>query len=192
MTRWNGPVIATVDMLLCLVAVGVALMEPPAVKQALADKPICQLAVDVEWQGDLHVDVDLWVRAPGDTPVGYSAKDGAFFNLVRDDLGTSTDSLGINAERACASGLPDGEYVANLHLYNHAVPPPFSVAVVVSSVDPVRAEMSEMVKKTAVLSKKGQELTVVRWRMKDGKLVDGSVHDIPISLRHGSGQTRRH
>lgn len=186
MNRWNGPVIATVDMLLCLVAVGVALMEPPAVKQALADKPVCQMAVDATWQGDLPVDVDLWVRAPGDTPVGYSAKDGHFFNLVRDDLGTITDYLGVNAERACASGIPDGEYVINLHLYNHSVPPPVSVGVVVSMVDTYRAQMSEMVKKDVVLERIGQEITVMRFKMKDGKLIERSVHDIPTPLRHGS------
>jgi hypothetical protein len=187
MKRWQGPVVAYIDVLWTLFVVSIAFMAPPVPPtQAMADKPICQMAVDAVWQGDLPVDVDLWVRAPGDTPVGYSAKDGKSFNLVRDDLGTATDSLGINSERACASGLPDGEYTVNLHLYNHAVPPPISVGVVVSSVDAYRAEMSEVVKREVVLTTKGQELTVVRFTLKDGKLVAGSEHDIPVKMRHGS------
>jgi hypothetical protein len=186
MTRWNGPVIATIDMLLGLMVAFLVLMAPPSTPVALADKPVCQMAVDVTWQGDLPVDVDLWVRAPGDTPVGYSAKDGHYFNLVRDDLGIVTDHLGINSERACASGLPDGEYVVNLHLYNLGVPPPINVSIILSMVDASRAEMSELVKREVVLTKKGQELTVVRFKMKDGKMVEGSEHDIPVALRHGS------
>jgi hypothetical protein len=186
MIRWNGPVIATVDMFVSLMVAAFVLMADPAPKVAVADKPICQMAIDATWQGDLHVDVDLWVRGPSDTPVGYSAKDGGVFNLVRDDLGILTDHLGINAERACASGLPDGEYVVNLHLYNHAVPPPINVGVVVSMVDAYRAQMSEVVKRDVVLTSKGQELTVVRFTMKAGKLVEGSEHDIPVKLRHGS------
>jgi hypothetical protein len=185
-SKWSGRVFAMVDILFTMMVIFMVPVNPPVVKQALADKPICQLAVDAVWQGDLPVDVDLWVRAPSDTPVGYSAKDGHYFNLVRDDLGTATDHLGINSERACASGLPDGEYVVNLHLYNHGVPPPINVAVVLSMVDTSRAEMSEVVKREVVLTKKGQELTVVRFKMKGGKLVTGSEHDIPVKLRHGS------
>jgi hypothetical protein len=187
MKRWPGPVVAYIDVLWTLFIVAMACMAPSVPPQsAKADKPICQMAVDAVWQGDLPVDVDLWVRAPNDTPVGYSAKDGSFFNLVRDDLGTSTDSLGINAERACASGLPDGEYIVNLHLYNHGVPPPIAVGVVISMVDPAKAEMTEVFNGGGILTTKGQELTVVRFRMKGGELVTGSEHDIPVALRHGS------
>lgn len=187
MKRWPGPVVAYIDVLWTLFVVSVALMAPPAQPTALADKPICQLAVDAKWQDDLPVDVDLWVKAPGDTPVGYSAKDGNVFNLVRDDLGTVTIDAG-NSERACAASLPDGEYIVNVHLYNHGSPPPISVGVVVSSVDAVRATMSELVTRDVVLTTRGQEITVVRFKMKDGKLVPGSEHDIPIALRHGTDQ----
>ena len=40
-------------------------------------------------------DVDLWVQAPGDMPVGYSNKGGAVFNLLRDDLGQQLDLSGL-------------------------------------------------------------------------------------------------
>ena len=43
--------------------------------------------VEVRWPTELDSDVDLWVQAPGDVPVGYSNKGGAMFNLLRDDLG---------------------------------------------------------------------------------------------------------
>ena len=34
----------------------------------------------------VDVDIDLWVKAPDDIPVGYSNQGGLFFNLLRDDL----------------------------------------------------------------------------------------------------------
>jgi hypothetical protein len=184
MTRWNGPVIATVDMLMSLMVAFIALVVPVQHHSVQAsDKPVCQLAVDIKWQGDLPVDVDLWVVAPGDQPVGYSAKDGHVFNLVRDDLGTTYASDQENTERACARFIPDGDYAVNVHLYNHGSPPPIGVVVSVAAVDPSSATMTELITRDVKLEKRGQELTVVRWKMKDGKVVSGSEHDIPVKLR---------
>jgi hypothetical protein len=182
---WSPQAIATIDMLYCLVAGLIVLMAEPSPKIAAADKPICQLAVDAVWADALPVDVDLWVRAPGDTPVGYSAKDGTIFNLVRDDLGTVTVD-NSNSERACARVIADGDYIVNVHLYNHGSPPPIPVTVTVSFVDPAAATMTQILSKQVVLESKGQEITVVRFKMKDDHLVTGSEHDIPVKLRHGS------
>jgi hypothetical protein len=46
--------------------------------------------VEAQWADKLDADVDLWVQAPGDVPVGYSNKSGQIFNLLRDDLARST------------------------------------------------------------------------------------------------------
>jgi hypothetical protein len=185
MTRiWSGQVIAKVDMLMALVAALVVMIaEPQPQAQAAMDKSICQLAVDIEWGKGLPVDVDLWVQAPGDTPVGYSAKDGHVFNLVRDDLGITYAADEVNSERACARFTPDGDYAVNVHLYSHSSSPPIGVVVTVSNVDVSAATMTTLITKTVKLDFKGQELTVVRWKMKDGKVVSGSENDIPIKLR---------
>ena len=47
--------------------------------------------IEAQWADKLDADVDLWVQAPGDVPVGYSNKSGAVFNLLRDDLGRAHD-----------------------------------------------------------------------------------------------------
>jgi hypothetical protein len=49
------------------------------------------VAVEMQWPDKLDADVDLWVQAPGDAPVGYSNKSGRVFNLLRDDLGKAQD-----------------------------------------------------------------------------------------------------
>ena len=78
------------------------------------------MIVEVRWPDQLDSDVDLWVQAPGDVPVGYSNKGGAIFNLLRDDLGQRADATGMNYEVSYSRGIPPGEYMVNVHLYRNA------------------------------------------------------------------------
>ena len=75
--------------------------------------------VEANWPPDMDSDVDLWVQAPGDMPVGYSNKGGAVFNLLRDDLGQQLDLSGLNYESSYSRGIVPGEYTVNLHLYRN-------------------------------------------------------------------------
>ena len=43
--------------------------------------------VEMHWPSEMYVDVDLWVRAPNSTPVGFWNQGNDVFNLLRDDLG---------------------------------------------------------------------------------------------------------
>lgn len=192
MNRWNGPVFCAIDMFIVLFVMALVLMAPPEVVKILgSDKPICQMAVDITWDSDNTSDVDLWVKAPGDRPVGYSAKNAKVFDLVRDDLGWINDSGTSNSERACARNLPEGEYIINAHLYSrHESPLPLSIVVVVSLVNPSSAFMEQIVTKQFRFEHEGEELTVVRFSIKDGKLVSGSENALPIGLRNASGAPR--
>ena len=90
--------------------------------------------VEANWPPDLDSDVDLWVQAPGDVPVGYSNKGGAVFNLLRDDLGQQLDLSGLNYESSYSRGIVPGEYTVNVHLYrNRAAVAAVPVTVVVST-----------------------------------------------------------
>jgi hypothetical protein len=57
-------------------------------------QPPDNVLIEARWPDRMDTDVDLWVQAPGDVPVGYSNKGGAIFNLLRDDLGERADALG--------------------------------------------------------------------------------------------------
>lgn len=183
MKTFDGLTTAIIDMLLALFVVCLSLV---AIEQESKsnDKPVCRLAVDIQWPNGMDVDVDLWVKAPSDKPVGYSSKSGQVFDLIRDDTGTKgTDD--INEERACARNISDGEWIVNLHMYGNYrnTPYPIPVNVSVVLINPFEGRMTEVVARSADLSSSGQELTVVRFETADEKFVSGSESELPMKLR---------
>jgi hypothetical protein len=139
--------------------------------------------VEARWPDELDSDVDLWVEAPGDVPVGYSNKGGAIFNLLRDDLGTRVDATDIYYEVSYARGIVAGEYIVNVHLYrNPANVLPVPVTVVASVKKTPDARARQLLASKVELVREGEELTVYRFRLDEhGDLEPGSVH----SLQHG-------
>lgn len=141
--------------------------------------------IEITWPHEWHTDVDLWVQAPGDMPVGYSNKGGLIFNLLRDDLGRIGDPTGINYEVAYSRGIPPGEYTVNVHLFRNAegtLPVPINVVV---SVKPnPQSQARQILASKVELTRDGQELTVFRFTLdEEGALTPGSVHSLAKSLR---------
>lgn len=159
-----------------------------AAARATDTAPPGNVLVEATWPPGMDSDVDLWVQAPGDMPVGYSNKGGAVFNLLRDDLGQQLDLSGLNYESSYSRGIVPGEYTVNLHLYrNRAGYPDVPVTVIVStkptSADPARQVLMSKVD----LTREGQERTVFRFRLSEnGNLVPGSVNSLPRPLRSGT------
>ena len=148
-------------------------------------EPPGNVIVEVRWPDQLDSDVDLWIQAPGDVPVGYSNKGGAIFNLLRDDLGRRADATEMNYEVSYSRGIPPGEYVVNVHLYrNTARVSPVPVTVV-ASVKKNQTESARQLLSTRIgLTREGQELTVFRFRLDAaGELVPGSVGSLQRPLR---------
>jgi len=182
---WTG----VASIFLVIVALLLALINPIVIKLKEAEgdaQTPGNLTVEASWRED--VDVDLWVLAPGDSPVGYSASKGKYFNLLRDDLGRPAERLsGIHLENAYTRGLPDGEYVVNLHMYaNSGGTWPIQVEITVTIVDDPKtgkASSKTFVRSKVSLTKTGEEATAVRFRVKDGNVVDGTANQIQKSLR---------
>jgi len=163
-------------------------LNPPTVAEEAAPPP-GNVVVEVRWADHIDADIDLWVEAPGDKPVGYSNKGGQIFNLLRDDLGFSRDLTGLNYEVAFSRGTPAGAYTINLHLYrnNSGVVPITAMVSVGLKKDP-NAPLQTIAEESVMLSHVGQEHTVLRLSLDDnGKLVPGSVHDLPRLLRSREG-----
>jgi hypothetical protein len=144
--------------------------------------------VELRWPDEIDADVDLWVEGPGDSPVGYSNKDGRVFNLLRDDLGRDSDLTDLNYEFSYSRGIPAGEYTVNVHLYrngSHHFPIPVTIAV---SIKATSDSSSQRVLNTKLdMLHEGQETTVFRFQLdEDGGLIAGSVHDLPRALRSRS------
>ena len=159
-------------------------LNPPATADDGTPAP-GNVIVEISWPDQIDADIDLWVEAPGDTPVGYSNKGGLIFNLLRDDLGGQADVTQINYEVSYSRGVPAGEYTVNVHLYRDLsgqLPLPVNVSVSVKSSSKVAAKRILTTK--LQLQHQGQELTAFRFSLDDkGQLVSGSVHDLPKPLR---------
>ena len=143
------------------------------------------VVVEVVWPAEINADLDLWVEAPGDVPVGYSNKGGRIFNLLRDDLGFFQDVSNINYEVSYSRGRPAGEYTVNVHLYK--APPgalPLEVTVMVSLKTDPQAQALRVLGKTFEIGHVGDEITCFRFQLDDdGQFLSASVHDLPRSLR---------
>ena len=159
-------------------------LNPPTKDTATAQPP-GNVVVEVHWPNKLDSDVDLWVEAPGDRPVGYSNKGGRIFNLLRDDLGRTGDATDLNYEVAYSRGVPAGDYTVNLHLYrNRGGSLPIPANVVISVKNDEGARLRQVAKKRVRLANVGQEMTVMRFSLdKAGNVVPGSIHTIPRPLR---------
>ena len=159
-------------------------LNPPATAEEGTPAP-GNVIVEISWPEKIDADVDLWVQAPGDVAVGYSNKGGLIFNLLRDDLGGQADVTEINYEVSYSRGVPEGEYTVNVHLYRDMsgqLPLPVTVSVSVKAAPNLAAKRILTTK--LKLDHQGQEVTAFRFSLDgDGRLVAGSVHDLPKPLR---------
>ncbi|MCB1833807.1 MAG: hypothetical protein KDH19_10270 [Geminicoccaceae bacterium] len=160
-------------------------LNPPGEKTADNIDPPGNVIIEVRWPDEMDSDVDLWVQAPGDMPVGYSNKGGVIFNLLRDDLGRRADATGMNYEVSYSRGIPPGEYTVNVHLYrNPARTFPIPVTVVTSVKKTAKESAKQILASKLDLDREGQESTVFRFELdEDGDLVPGSVHNLQTKLR---------
>jgi hypothetical protein len=160
-------------------------INPPGEEVDETTQPPGNVIVELRWPDEIDADVDLWVEAPGDIPVGYSNKGGAMFNLLRDDLGKRADATGLNYEVSYSRGIAAGEYTINVHLYRNAANVfPIPVTVVTSVKKSPKESARQLLASKVELVREGEELTVYRFRLsEDGSLVPGSVHSLQRNLR---------
>jgi len=172
---------AFIDLLFLLLLMLLILPhEPDAVSD---DTPPGVVIVEIRWPDGLNTDVDLWVLAPGDRPVGYSNRAGTIFNLLRDDLGLTRDPLNLNYENAYSRAAPKGEYIVNVHLYND-ISRSAPIKVICTASVRTNGVSIHIFTKTVTLLSLGQEITVARFSLNDeGNVVPGSIHDMPKELR---------
>ena len=134
------------------------------------------VVVEIHWPNDLPVDVDLWVQAPNDVPVGFFNQGSEQFNLLRDDLGTEGDATNLNYEVSYSRGIKAGEYIVNVHMYG---PVPSGIVVPVSVVVSVRRKydsLRQVLETTVDLERRNQEETAFRFKLTGtGELISGSV-----------------
>ena len=147
--------------------------------------------VEMHWPSEMSVDVDLWVRAPKSTPVGFWNQGNDVFNLLRDDLGIEGDATNENYEISYSRGIRPGEYIVNVHMYGLV---PTGLVVPVTVVVSVRAKYDsarQILTTTVKLRQRNQEETAFRFRLTaEGDLVEGSVSTLRRPLITGYRQPK--
>ena len=157
-----------------------------AKKESEQTKVPGNVIVEMHWPSNQAVDVDLWVKAPGEFPVGFWNQGGEIFNLLRDDLGIVGDATDENYEITYSRGILQGEYIVNVHMYG-PLPPGVTVPVnVVVSVRKKYDDTNQLLKTDIKLTRQNQEETAFRFKLTgDGDLVPGSVSTLRRSLITG-------
>ena len=188
---WRGMNVSFRDLLFLLVfaylligAIALAHVAKNDEEQSKGMAPPGSVIVEMVWDKAIDADVDLWVKAPGDVPIGYSNKSGAIFNLVRDDQGKGGDPNSMNYEVAYGRGHWPGEYVVNTMLYRSRDEKyPIAVQVKVSLQDS-SGKVRQVLQSSVNLTFEGQETTVFRFRLNEkGELIADSVNRIHQGLR---------
>ena len=106
-----------VTMVLSLGILMIWVNDPKKESSENAVEPIGSMMVEMFWPDDVHVDMDLWVQAPNDSPVGFSRKTGTQFDLLRDDLGRFNDLANRNYEIQIGKDIVTGTYRINVKWY---------------------------------------------------------------------------
>jgi hypothetical protein len=181
----SGTVFRDVLMLALLGFVAMVIMLLPHISKTQDETdehtPPGNVVVEMYWPDELPVDVDLWVQAPNDVPVGFWNQGSQYFNLLRDDLGMEGDASARNYEVSYSRGILAGDYTVNVHMYGKI---PAGVVVPVRVVVSVKAKydsLRQILQTSVELQRRNQEETAFRFRLTgDGDLVPGSV----TTLRH--------
>jgi hypothetical protein len=167
-------------MLALLGFVAMVIMLLPHISKTLDETdehtPPGNVVIEMYWPDELPVDVDLWVQAPNDVPVGFWNQGSQYFNLLRDDLGMEGDASARNYEVSYSRGILAGDYTVNVHMYGKI---PAGVVVPVRVVVSVKAKydtLRQILQTSVELQRRNQEETAFRFRLTgDGVLVPGSV-----------------
>ena len=169
-----------VDLLMLLLLILIILPHKPRLEAKPAVELFSQLMIGVRWPDGAPADVDLWVRVPGDTPVGYSNTRGSASSLVWDDVGT-VDNPPWRYEALMVRSVRDGEYAVNLHCFKCPGP----IKATVSIWRNLPSGVKELWRGQVELLYERQELTVIRFSIKDGQIIPGSFHNRFVPLRSG-------
>jgi hypothetical protein len=181
LTVWLDTALLMLGGFILMTVLMMAVVNPPAkAAQTAGEQSPGNVIIEAHWPEKLDADVDLWVKAPGDRPVGYSNMSSRYFNLLRDDLGRD-----LNYEIAYSRGMPAGEYVANVHMYRGVgITYPVTVNVVASLKPRPEEPAQQLAAVTVQLRHENDQITAFRFTL-DGKghLVAGSINNVYKELR---------
>ena len=177
---------------MAIVLLIIAHINPPAKNDNRDIPPPGNMLVEMSWDDDYNLDIDLWVQAPNDKIVGYSSKSGKLFNLLRDDLGFTNDETDKNYEIALTRGLKPGEYTVNVMFYANRhfgsaaekkkfkiLEFPIKVKIVVSVKKDDNSSLVKVIETTVELWTVKEEVTATNFKLdKNNNVIRDSINNI--------------
>jgi len=161
---------AVIDTLCALLLVIYVMIAPPTKHTPPQIPTYGQYAVIMTWPGSNHDDVDLHVRSPDgiDTYFADSSHPGIY--LENDVIPNYYGFSKLNSERVMIQKTETGEYVVNVHLYQHVTPGPVKVHVALWNLRGWNKQV--VLKGDVVLYFQGNEHTMFRFTLdKHGHIV---------------------
>ena len=161
--------------------------------------PRSEFMITSSWDDESSIDIDLWVKGPDDTIVGFPSKDGRYMVLERDDLGDTNDLIQLNGdtilikrnlETLSINAIVPGEYIVTVHNYSTSVSNeneeyPTPVTIDIMDMNPFSLDMSRTVKVRVK-----EEVPVFSFMVDE----DGNIYDmndqIDVKIRPEKGTPR--
>ena len=161
--------------------------------------PRSEFIITSSWDDESAIDIDLWVKGPDDTIVGFPSKDGRYMVLERDDLGHTNDLIQLNGdtiliqrnlETLSINAIVPGEYIVTVHNYSTSVSNdneeyPTPVTIDIMDMNPISLDMSRTVK-----VRLKEEVSVFSFMVDE----DGNIYDmndqIDVKIRPEKGTPR--
>jgi len=161
--------------------------------------PRSEFMITSSWDDESSIDIDIWVKGPDDTIVGFPSKDGRYMVLERDDLGDTNDLIQLNGdtiliqrnlETLSINAIVPGEYIVTVHNYSTSVSNeneeyPTPVTIDIMDMNPFSLDMSRTVK-----VKLKEEVPVFSFMVDE----DGNIYDmndqIDVKIRPQKGSDR--
>jgi hypothetical protein len=178
---WTDSALLLLGSFVLMAVLLLVIVNPPKQKSE-EEKQQEGVVAEIAWGPDkTDADIDLWVQAPGDVPVGYSNHQGRIMNLLRDDTGQAyDDGLGNHRyEIAYSRGMPAGEYIINVVSYRVGSVSLYPITVYVRASVKTGNSMIELSRAVVVLTHTGEEQTAIRFTLDERHvLVIGTINHL--------------
>lgn len=173
---YHGNNISFIDMLFNIIIVfvllffiAILLMNPVSKKDDIVAK--ADLLVTMTWPDHNPHDIDLWIKPPNGSAIGFTHKENSYLFLDRDDLGASNNFTVINGQKASISirrevmsfrGKEPGRYIVNIQFFLPKEPSGFQLYSYDGTPVPVIIELVQINPTYKILAKKEISLTAVK------------------------------
>lgn len=204
---YHGNNISFIDMLFNIIIVfvllffmAILLMNPVSKEKDVEAK--ADLLIIMTWPDNNPHDIDLWVKPPNGSAIGFTHKTNSYLFLDRDDLGVSNNFVIINEKKVTIStrrevmtfrGKEPGRYVVNAHFFlskgldgkmatYDGVPVPVMIELV--QINPV---YKILVRKEVILTMVREEKTAFSFIIRDDNVTEIDIEtEEHFILNHSS------